>query len=301
MPDHSCLHACCCPFFCSAKNQPPAVSLVRAIDELLEAKRQANRRPKYVNSLRLYLNAFARGREQLPLDRIDVTELESWFKNRNESNSTRASNVFRLSALFSFGQRRGYVNQNPCKRLEPVTVDRKPPAILSVEQSRIMLDYARSHFPRFLPWLVLALFAGVRPDELERLNWQNVDLTARHVTIDAAASKIRRRRVTPLATVAVEWLRFGGDIPIPLISRRRYIRRLRNRLSLEDWPPDVLRHTAASMMLAREQDAGKVALWLGNSPKILLSHYQELVSQEATKQFWQLSPFTGFSDKKNAA
>jgi integrase len=130
----------------------------------------------------------------------------------------------------------------------------------------------------------------VRPEEIDRLDWQQIDLDRATVTIGAAASKIRRRRVTPLSPVAVEWLRLGGDLPLPLTTRRRCIRRLRDRLGFEEWPQDILRHSAASYLLSQEKDAAKVALWLGNSPKILLGHYHEMVKPEDVADFWQIRP-----------
>ena len=285
----SCCHAPICPFFKTESSNE--ITLGKAIDALLAAKAAANRRPGYVTSLRLYLRAFARGRENVSLAGIGLREVEAWFAGRNESLSSQASNRFRLSALFSFSIRRGWIHENPCRRLEAICIERKPPMIFTVAQCRAALHFARRKFPRFLSWLVLALFAGVRPQELDRLTWRDVDLPGAKVTVAAAMSKVHRRRVTPLAPAAVAWLKFGGRLPLPPVSRRRYLRRTRKHLGFSAWPTDVLRHTAASMMLEREQDAGKVALWLGNSPKILLSHYHQIVSADECRKFWRLFPF----------
>jgi integrase len=284
-----CCHARICPFFSTTST---GLTLGKSIDALLDAKTASGRRPKSVNALRLYLRAFARGREDMLLNRIGIEEIDAWRNSRQEKLSTWASNRYRLSALFSFAIRRGWINDNPCKRLESILVDHSPPKIFTVEQCRTSLNFVRQRIPRFVAWLALALFAGVRPEELDRLTWRDVDLDAGKVTIDAAASKVRRRRVTPLAPAAIAWLKFGGDLPIPAVSRRRYIRRTRKRLGLAAWPHDVLRHTAASMMLVREQDAGKVAMWLGNSPRILLSHYHQLVPENECQEFWELFPFS---------
>jgi hypothetical protein len=59
-------------------------------------------------------------------------------------------------------------------------------------------------------------------------------------------------------------------------------------LNLKIWPTDLLRHTAASYLLALHKDAGKVANMLGNSPQILLSHYHDPVTEADCKAFWQL-------------
>jgi integrase len=265
-------------------------TLRQAIDETVAAKTASNLRPRYVDSLRIYLDLFARGRETLPVDAITVADIERWFSERREAPSTKASNLGRLSALFALSTRRSYCTENPCERVERVTVERRPPAILTPEQTANALSDARQRMPRFVPWLALALFAGIRPEELDKLRWSDVDLKAGIVTIDAAASKVRQRRIVQLMPVAREWLKLGGDLPLPQVTRRRCIRHLRGTLGFEAWPQDILRHTAASYLLAHHQDAGKVAAELGNSAGILLRHYKELVPRAEARKFWNLTP-----------
>jgi len=53
-----------------------------------------------------------------------------------------------------------------------------------------------------------------------------------------------------------------------------------DHLGFGDWPKGLRRHTAAAHLLARKQDAAAVALELGNSPRVLLTHYRELVIRE---------------------
>src|SRR5262245_35016299 len=98
-------------------------------------KETAHMRRAYVGSLRAYLGRFAKGREQRLIASFTVEEVEQWFDSRNESNGTRMSNTGRLSALFSFAVRRGWMENNPCRQLEPIRVDRKPPSILSPDQA----------------------------------------------------------------------------------------------------------------------------------------------------------------------
>ena len=61
-------------------------------------------------------------------------------------------------------------------------------------------------------------------------------------------------------------------------------------LGLPSWPRDCLRHTAASMMLARDKNADKVSLELGNSPGVLHRHYKNLVTDSDCESFWRLTP-----------
>jgi integrase len=58
-----------------------------------------------------------------------------------------------------------------------------------------------------LPFLVLGFFCGIRPrGELEKLEWRDVDLADRVVTIRPEVSKTHRRRFPELSENAIVWL-----------------------------------------------------------------------------------------------
>lgn len=296
-------------FFVSAR--PKHVrSLKEAIDECIQAKRAANRRPRYVDGLESYLTAFAKGREAQAVDAITSADVERWFVSRGETNGTLASNLGRLSALFSLCVRRGYCPVNPCDAIERVHVEHGAPRILSIEDCRRLLDACRDRRPKFMGYLALAMFAGVRPEEIEKLNWSAVDLEQGRVVIDASSSKVRRRRIVDLSPNAVAWLRLcknrkGRVAPWTTNRRKIIVRQLRNATAEREyhgpkgaktirepvaWCQDILRHTAASHWMARDRDAAKVADQLGNSPRVLLTNYRALVGTEDTKEFWGLMP-----------
>ena len=65
---------------------------------------------------------------------------------------------------------------------------------------------------------------------------------------------------------------------------------MREEMGWPVWPQDLLRHTAASYLVARDGDAGKVALQLGNSAAVLLLNYRELVEKEDAAAFFELGP-----------
>lgn len=270
------------------------VTLEAAIKEMLAAKRLANRRPRYIKSLQSYLGLFARGRENLTVDHIKARDIEAWFAGRNEALATQNSNLGRLSALFSFCVRRGYITSNPCDDVDRPYVEHRPPAILTPWQVAKALAYTRRKEPRFLAWLVLAMLCGLRPEEAGKAKWQNINLEAGTVTVDAAASKVRFRRIVHPKTMALAWLdearKLKAVLPVDHSSRRRFVRRLRSRLGFNKWPQDCLRHTAASYWIADVKDAGKVANELGTSAGILLKHYRELVTSDEADRVWGMVP-----------
>jgi len=155
-------------------------------------------------------------------------------------------------------------------------------------------DFAWRQEKAFLGWLVLALLAGLRPEEADRIQWSSINLDTGTVTVDAAASKVRQRRIVHLMPSAREWMKlarkFNSRLPLPQPTRRRFLRRLRDHLGFKIWPKDVLRYSAASYWRAECQHAAKVAFELGNSVGVLLRHYRELVTKEEAERFWDIRP-----------
>ena len=256
-----------------------------AIKELLAAKCAGNRKAVYLQSLKYYLNGFAAGREQQPLAEFSDADIEAFLK-RFKKPGTRQTWLNRISTLFAFAVRREYLLKNPCGKIERITIDRRAPVILTPKQADILLELA----PNVLrPYVILGMFAGIRPDELLRLKWEDVDLTTQTVTVNDA--KTRRRRIVNLEPRAVALLagcplRRGAVAPSNS-TVRRFKRTARAALGLAAWPSDLLRHTAASYLLALHKDAGKVSTSLGNSSSVLLAHYHEPVTAENCAAFWK--------------
>jgi site-specific recombinase XerD len=263
-------------------------NLSETISEVLAAKKAANRRPKYLAELGRYLRVFARGRESMNVGDFGVVEIEAWFAGRSESPSARAGNIGKLSALFDHCWRRGYINENPCLRVEKPHVEIGVPKILSVEQTERLMAAAFETDKELIPELALGLFAGVRPNEIARLSFEKIDLDRKLLTIDAAASKVRHRRLVNLHPTCVAWLKLGGQLRVET-NRRRRMDALKEAARIEEWPHDVLRHTAASHLVALH-GARTAAEMLGNSETMLFKHYRELVRSEETKRFWQILP-----------
>jgi integrase len=236
------------------------------------------------------LSQFAQGREERSIASIRTADIEEWLADHASTPGYRQTWINRLSALFSFARRQEWVIQNPCDRVEKVVIDRKRPQILTVEQAKTCVIHVRDEMPHALGWLALALFCGLRPEEADKISWSDIDLEKGVVTVDAAASKVRWRRLVYCTPGAAKWLgkakAKNATLPIPHQARRRVLRSLRAKLGFVTWPKDILRHTAASMLMATWEDEGRVAATLGNSPSILHAHYRELVSKDEAKRFW---------------
>lgn len=283
-----------CPNFSSAQRRDDEleckITLREAVRITVERKLAANRRKAYVATLRQYLELFIRGREELNPNVIQAADIEEWFDLRGEKPATRASNLGRLSAMFSLLWRRGHIESNPCDKVERITIERGSPRILTLEQIRKMVNATRLRAPEILAYAVLGLWCGLRPMEAQRMKWQWINAASNTVIVPAEITKIRRRRVVNVMPNAAEWLGQGGELPLTTKAVREWRLLVREELGVPAYPQDVLRHTCASMWLARVRDAGKVAFELGTSQAILQRHYMELVTQEQAAAFWSLRP-----------
>jgi len=270
-----------------------SVSLREAIDSLIVSKRGTNRREIYLTGLRSYLLLFAAGREEVPVSRFSPDDLERWFDLRKEKPATRNSNLGRLSSLFEFARRRKWCPTNICQDAEKVFVERGEIKILSVADCRLLMERARDLEPSTVPYFALALFCGIRPDEIQRLTPGDISLARGTVTISSATSKTRRRRIVPINSTAAAWLELNCVLPV--VNLRRKFRRVRAELvrkkwiQLIAWSPDVLRHTAASMLCERigAKDTAKI---LGHSEDMLFSTYRNIVPAGQNDAFWGILP-----------
>jgi len=259
------------------------VSPHTVLDELIASKTAGNRRKVYTDSLRYYLSRFLEkiGKPS-NIGSISAAQIEGFISTFQ--GYTRQTWLNRISTLFSFAVRREYIERNPCNQIDRIKIDRKPPMVLTAEQAKTL----RLSCPTICkPYLILGMYVGVRPDEIRRMTWADINLETGAVKVNG---KTRQRRIVYLEAVALKYLlahplKSGPVAPSKHVTRR-WARKQRPLLGGK-WPADILRHTAASYLLAKYQDVGKVAMMLGNSPQILLRHYHDPVTKEESKKFWE--------------
>jgi integrase len=153
-----------------------------------------------------------------------------------------------------------------------------------------------------MPYVVLGLFCAIRPTELARISWDDIDLKARTVTIGAKLAKMRQRRIVEIPNNAVQFLKPHAQdkTPIKGTNWRRefdavkakagYGGRSDEKDELKTWTADVMRHTGISHHLAKHQHEGKTATWAGNSPDVIQRHYKGLVNNKDARAFWAIAP-----------
>lgn len=256
-------------------------------DEFLAAKEAAGLSQLYLQQLKVYLRLFCLDREHIDITEIDHAAIESWLDSRKEAPATRQTGINRLSALFSFCVRRGYMTQNPIKRVERVRVPQKDPEILTVEQCRELVAAAKRIDRGMLTYLGFALFCGIRPDETLRLTRRDVNLERGLVFLQAEKAKVRNRRIVAIIDPAKRCIE--GGLGVPKTNFKKRFNKLRKEAGIKYWPHDALRKTAASHFY-NIYGIDKAVEQLGHSAGVFLNVYRELVSKDETEKWFSITP-----------
>jgi len=165
-----------------------------------------------------------------------------------------------------------------CERQREVS--RLPP-VWSVEQVANALGEVER---RYVPYLVLGCFAGLRPFELTRLRWEHLDWDRGYVHVPPeVALKTLQERFVPLEANARELLlRWRGAVGkcCQTHDREEISVVLRAAGIIQTWPQDVMRHSYISYRIARGDGAGVVAEHSGNSERIIRRHYRRPLMRE---------------------
>src|SRR5262249_19440862 len=149
-----------------------------------------------------------------------------------------------------------------------------------------------------LPYHVLCIFAGIRPKEVERLTWNNINMEERHIEVPDEKSKTGIRRIVDMEPLLIRWLDYyinsGGNIQdavTPSLNLRKRLRAVRRAAKIERWPQDAPRRTFASCWLSEHSDVNRLNNLMGHtSPEMLWRHYHKAVTRKQAEGFWKIEP-----------
>jgi len=181
----------------------------QASNAVLEFKRFNKKSPHYLRGLKGYLSTICLSLGERFCDDIKVKDLEDFLaererlpdKRRHDRKALRSTTIknYRryLAIVFAFAIDRGHASANPALKLGIPARENEPVTIFSVEQATRLLEAAEK---RFIPDLVLGLFAGLRPiSEVLTLEARSFNFEKRYIEISAKRSKTRRRRFVQMS------------------------------------------------------------------------------------------------------
>ena len=155
----------------------------------------------------------------------------------------------------------------------------------------------------------MAIFAGLRPGEIERLTPEHLHLNQKDPVIRVIGGKRRQRvRIVPVLPALMAWLRVAPECwPIAaLAGKDRWlfdeIRQAAGimkwegiisgprKLMFSHWQDDICRHTFISLRIATTKDEGRVALEAGNTPDVIHAHYLSMLTDREAREMLRVLP-----------
>jgi integrase len=271
--------------------------LPELVEDFIWSRRELGRDGRTVQTYKHVLGSLARAWPLRFAHELTRDEVRAWLRGTGWSAGTQNKAVGHVRGLFKWAMAEKHAGHDPCAGLEKVTVTTEEIEDLSLRECEALL-MTGLRVPRFMPFLVLGLFRGMRRAELQRLRFEELDLD--EGTAIAAASKVktRQRRVVEIDAQMMAWISAAGwttemmqSGPVAPSNLKDLWPRFWKLAGLRSWPHNGLRHTFASMHYAMHQDEALLQAILGQRSKdVLHSNYRALKGKREAEAFWSLMP-----------
>jgi integrase/recombinase XerD len=280
--------------YLSRKKASNKTELANAIDLFEKDLRKRNKRERYIESMTKTLNKFSRffGSAERLVSDFSKQNIENFLdKAIKQTPVNRYNHVRDLSVFFNWCLDEKMVAENPLADIKRPHVDRKEVTVLTIYQAKAMLTNTEGADRAYAS---IGMFSGIRPEEIEKMDWSMVDLKHRSIRIPGSITKTRIGRTIELEPNAVEWIKTVAQDAGPVFSGDKscLTRRLKIAAGMETWLQDILRHSYASMHVCHFKDASKTALYLHDrrAADVLFRFYfrDQLVAD--AKEFWSFKP-----------
>ncbi len=270
------------------------------VEEFISSKESDGVSERYLQDCRSRLRKFAKG-FHTHITSVKTGDIDTWLRALQHSPRSRNNYRVLLVTMFRFARSCGYLLRDRSTEADHVALARdagNPIEIYSLTEMQKLLNHADEHT---LPFVALAGFAGLRSAEIERLTWDCFKWDQDLIEVRAKMAKTSQRRLVPLSPnlkrILMKWRRAVGSVigNVKIFMRLEWL----SDASGVKWKRNALRHSYASYRLAIIQDAGKLALEMGNSPSMVFRHYRELVTKPDAEKWFVLQPKKKLLDQKS--
>ena len=282
------------------------IALNNAISRYIEDK-ESLLRDRTINALKRSLKRFADATNNADVHTITSEQITLFLKSIRVGDSEKISrktwNNYRdeLHAFFKWCMEKDLATKRPYCFINPVeSVIRHKNKIVREEQALhpttsspekvlTLFTSLMADGGELIPYFALCYFAGIRPEEVQRMNGREkelINLDTNVITIPAGISKTRQQRQVEISPNLAAWLQAYNKPILPTNYKRR-IAKIRMDHMLKH---DEMRHSFISYHVALHRSVGDAALQAGNSESIVKRHYLNLHPREDGTKFFSIYP-----------
>jgi integrase len=229
-------------------------------------------------------------REKFPIVSVTPSELAGWFAKLPGTETTRAMYYRYVRMFFRWARKMRFTEDDPSEVLK---APRATPGrnVLAVEQMTAVLKVPMPAWMRAC--ILLGAFAGLRTEELLRMDWEDIDTKTGEIEIRPGVGKdtggVLERIVdfTEPLTRRKDQLTGKGKL-VPGTAREfHYLRTdIAQALGWPAWPDNCLRHSFATYHLAVSKNAGKTAYQMGHTNPAMVQRVYAVPARKADGAAW---------------
>lgn len=270
------------------------ISFKEAVLASLAAR--AHRRSKTLIELRSYTSRMLRYRDiaERPIQQIDIAYCNEMLNSVFcPSPHVRRKAHAVLHSIFAYALRHDWCHSNPAEGIDLIPPQEQTIHPLTLSQiKRLLRVCLRPQLQPMEAAVRLMLWCGIRPAEVRRLRWGDIDKAEQVVYIDPRHSKTGGARAVPLRGGAKQLLLNSGDKDAPISPKNwdKMWRAARCAARLLPWQQDALRHTFASYHLKHFHNFALLQEEMGHRDSHLLhTRYLNLrnISKAAAADFFR--------------
>jgi integrase len=273
-----------------------AAKMIKAEDAVAEyLKTFDDKKGRYYRSAKSSLEKFGR-HFQKTMNAITASELTEYLGSISSNGKTKNNHRNYLQTFFTWAQEIGkYVPEGKLEisKIKPFPEKKSRPNLYSIEEVTKLLVCAED---RFLPYLAISAFAGVRSAEICRLSWEDIRIDQKVIRLGPEITKTQSGRLAEMPDNLIAWLQSykgakkGRVCPYVDDQIHKYTPEMAKAAGVK-WRHNALRKGYIS---ARMSDVNTspavVAENCGNSPEVIKSNYRGLVLPEYGKGWFDIRP-----------
>ena len=200
--------------------------------------------------------------------------------------------------LFSFAQRLGYLPRSVETEADHLREAPDRDANVEIYQPEEMQQILDALPDKWIPYAAIGAFAGCRGAEIHRLDWKDIDLEERHITVESSKSKTGKRRVVPISNNLYAYLAPFSQKTGWVCPHYSHDSTLAQEFG-QAWAKvgikvkkvnNGFRHSYASYRIEDVKSLPQVAWEMNTSERKLRDNYLELVSAKKLAKWKEIMP-----------
>ena len=263
------------------------------VTELIENRRASSASELYLRDLRLRLERRFAAAFKVPISSVTTGDVQMFIDGLKCKPRTKKNFLTTIGTLFAFAKNKGYVPETHpgISKVEFKANGTSKIEIFTPAEMETFLNNARSEL---VPALTIAAFAGLRSEEIRRLEWRHVHFDEKHIEVGAEIAKNRVRRIVSMPDNLCRWLQPYRKTTGPVYTFSNLagqFGKLAEAVKIP-WKKNGLRHSYISHRIAVLDSVEKVSLQAGNSSSVIRSSYLKMVTSAQGHRWFSIKPPT---------